>query len=195
MNWHDTPREDRVSLLRNWAEIEGLSSTQIAEKFKDGVTRNTIIGLCDREKITLSGKPGRQTPKTKKADTRGPVRTYVVQPAEALPSIPNDPPLAGSAPAPLISTTGCRWPVEGGFCNHRIHSKSYCETHHAKAYRPAHAVHPLLERLATKGPQTPRTFEGCQKYTSLVRERLVMFRRGPSGLCTYYLTDAGRAML
>lgn len=166
----------RFPHLASLAE-DGLSATQIARLL--GVTKNVIIGLCTRRGIQLMGKPG----------------PIVDSAPISLPDFPSDPPLPGSTPTPLVSTTGCRWPVEGGFCNHAILSKSYCETHHAKAYRPAHAVHPLLERLATKGPQTPRTFEGCQKYTSLVRERLVMFRRGPSGLCTYYLTDAGRAML
>lgn len=108
---------------------------------------------------------------------------------------PNDPPLAGSTPTSLLKTTGCRWPVEGGFCNGGIHSKSYCETHYAKAYRPRLPVHPLITLLATKGPQTPDTFQGASRYNGLVRDRLVMFRRGVSGNSTFYLTDAGRALI
>ena len=106
--------------------------------------------------------------------------------------VPNDPPLAGSTPTTLLQTTGCRWPVEGGFCNHPLHKKLYCTEHYARAYRPVAPVHPLLVKLATRGPQKPNTLAGCRAYNGLVRDRLVMFRVGADGKSTFYLTDLGR---
>lgn len=90
---------------------EGLSASQMAARLK--TTRNAIIGFCHRHGIPM-------TPQA---------------PRELLPPAPDDPPLAGSTPTSLMDTTGCRWPVQGGFCNNPRHMKSYCETHYAKAYK------------------------------------------------------------
>lgn len=109
-----------------------------------------------------------------------------------MPDIPNDPPLAGSTPTSLMETTGCRWPVEGGFCNCKIHKKLYCQVHSARAYKATQTIHPLLVLLATKGPQKPPSFAACRAYNGLIQRRLVMFRVGTDGRSTFYLTKAGR---
>ena len=132
LNWTETPRPERVAMLRQWAETDGLSSTEIAAKFFDTVSRNTIIGLCHREKIKLQGTAGRVVGVAKEFQEQPvlvPIRTR-------LPDIPNGPPLAGSTPTDLLDTTGCRWPVRGGFCNEAISERHYCTTHYRKSYVP-----------------------------------------------------------
>lgn len=180
MNWSTTNKTERLSLVTPLAK-EGLSGSQIAERL--GTTRYAIIGFCYRNAIPLNGKQTSGAP---------PEQEPTFTPPKLEPAVPNDPPLAGSTPTPLVSTTGCRWPVEGGFCNHTLHKKSYCAEHYARAYRPVAPVHPLLIKLATLGPQKPKTFAGCQAYNGLVRDRLVMFRVGADGMSTFYLTDLGR---
>lgn len=170
--WKRWTRERRTRHIQELAD-EGLSAARIADQL--GTTRNAVIGHASRYDIKLTGKPGKM------------IRAPLME------ASPNDPPLAGSTPTSLLKTTGCRWPVEGGFCNCEIHAKLYCKAHHKRAYRPALPVHPLLMLLATKGPQTPATYHEASKYNGLVSERLVMFRKNANGLSTFYLTDAGRA--
>lgn len=152
---------------------KGYTYSQIAARA--GVSRSAVAGIVSRMGLRstsgLTGTPPQETDVT---------------------DIPNDPPLAGGTPTTLLLTTGCRWPVEGGFCNHKLHKKLYCAEHYARAYRPAAPVHPLLIKLATFGPQKPKTYAGCQAYNGLVRDRLVMFRVGTDGMSTFYLTDLGR---
>jgi hypothetical protein len=96
---------------------QGFTYGEIAEK--TGFTRNAVAGVAFR----LNIKTGRDNPPPKAG-------------LEKI-EVPNDPPLAGSTPTPLLETTGCRWPVEGGFCNCKVHKKLYCATHHKMAYRAA----------------------------------------------------------
>lgn len=148
---------------------KGYTYSQIAARA--GVSRSAVAGIVSRMGLRSERPP---------------------QESAVTIDIPNDPPLAGSTPTPLLETTGCRWPVEGGFCNCKVHKKLYCADHYARAYRPAAPVHPLLIKLATLGPQKPKTYAGCQAYNGLVRDRLVMFRVGTDGQSTFYLTDLGR---
>lgn len=180
--WKNLTRDQRTARVSTLA-LDGWSAGSIAVHL--GTTRNAIIGHASKKGIQLHGKP---------TGIKGKMHQLIRSPL--MDASPNDPPLAGSTPTSLLKTTGCRWPVEGGgFCNGGIHSKSYCETHYDKAYRPRLPVHPLITLLATKGPQTPDTFQGASRYNGLVRDRLVMFRRGVSGKSTFYLTDAGRALI
>jgi hypothetical protein len=180
LSWSKADKATRISITTPLA-MEGLSGSQIAERL--GTTRLAIIGFCYRNGIQLRGKQTSGAP---------PAPEPVLVLPKLGPAVPNDLPLAGSTPTPLLETTGCRWPVEGGFCNHTLHKKLYCATHHKMAYRPAAPVHPLLIKLATLGPQKPKTYAGCQAYNGLVRDRLVMFRVGADGQSTFYLTDLGR---
>lgn len=180
MSWSKADKTTRISLVTPLA-MEGLSGSQIAERL--GTTRLAIIGFCYRNGIQLKGRQTKSAP---------PAPEPVYVPPKLVPVVPNDPPLAGSTHTPLLETTGCRWPVEGGFCNCKVHKKLYCADHYARAYRPAAHVHPLLIKLATLGPQKPKTYAGCQAYNGLVRDRLVMFRVGADGMSTFYLTDLGR---
>jgi len=176
--WKRLTREQRTDHIKLLA-YDGWSAGTIAARM--GTTRNAVIGHANRHEIRLTGKPTGI-----KGKMHQPIRSPLME------ASPNDPPLAGSTPTPLLGTTGCRWPVEGGFCNCKVHKKLYCADHYARAYRPVAPVHPLLIKLATLGPQKPKTFAGCQAYNGLVRDRLVMFRVGPDGHSTYYLTDLGR---
>lgn len=180
MNWSALDRDKRTAIVTPLAK-EGLSGSQIAKRL--GTTRYAIIGHCYRNAITLKGRLTAGAP---------PKLDPTFTPPKLEQAIPNDPPLAGSTPTALIDTTGCRWPVEGGFCNHTLHKKSYCAEHFARSYRTVKPVHPLLIKLATMGPQKPKTYAGSQAYNGLVRDRLVMFRVGTDGKSTFYLTDLGR---
>lgn len=121
MNWSTADKTERISLVTPLAK-EGLSGSQIAERL--GTTRSAIIGFCNRNAIPLNGKLTSGAP---------PEQEPTFTPPRLVPAIPNDPPLAGSTPTTLLLTTGCRWPVEGGFCNHTLHKKSYCAEHYARA--------------------------------------------------------------
>lgn len=155
------------AMVRNGL-AQGLTFAQIAEMAR--CSRSAVAGCASRMGLT---SPRKQTPKEE----------------VILEEIPNDPPLAGTAPVSLLATTGCRWPVEGGFCNHSIYKKSYCAAHYAKAYRTPEPVHPLLVLLSSKGPQTPKTKQGAQAYNMLLSMGLVMYRINTSGLRTFYLTE------
>jgi hypothetical protein len=56
--------EDHITRLRYLAETEKLSASKIAEEF-GGVTRNAVIGKCQRAGIKLNSQPG------KPASTKG----------------------------------------------------------------------------------------------------------------------------
>lgn len=176
--WKNLTRDQRTARVSALA-LDGWSAGSIAAHLE--TTRNSVIGLAFKKGIQLHGKPTGV-----KGKMHQPIRSPLME------ASPNDPPLAGSTPTPLLETTGCRWPVEGGFCNGKVHKKLYCADHYIRAYRPVAPVHPLLIKLATLGPQKPKTFAGCQAYNGLVRDRLVMFRVGADGLTTFYLTDLGR---
>lgn len=173
--WKRLTREQRTERIKLLA-YDGWSAGTISARM--GTTRSAIIGHANRHSIRLTGKPTGI-----KGKMHQPIRSPLMD------ASPNDPPLAGSTPTALIDTTGCRWPVEGGFCNGGIHNKSYCATHYKKAYRSPLPVHPLLTLLATKGPQKPLNKRGVDAYRGLVNDRLVVYRTGADGLKTFYLNE------
>lgn len=173
--WKNLTRDQRTARVSTLA-LDGWSAGSIAVHL--GTTRNAIIGHASKKGIQLHGKPTGI-----KGKMHQPIRSPLMD------ASPNDPPLAGSTPTSLLKTTGCRWPVEGGFCNGGIHSKSYCETHYDKAYRPRLPVHPLITLLTMKGPQKPLTKRGADAYRGLVNDRLVSYRTGSDGLKTFYLNE------
>ena len=107
---------------------DGLSYSEMADRL--GSTRGAVAGIVDRLKLqgVLTTPPAAPALRTR------------------LPDIPNSPPLAGSTPTDLLDTTGCRWPVRGGFCNEAISERHYCMTHYRKSYVPTAPI-----RVTRKG--------------------------------------------
>ena len=148
---------ERVELLKKlWAE--GLSASQIAARLGE-VTRNAVIGKVHR--LGLAGRAGPQFRMSSHGLPRGPRSAYVRRsPAPALPR-PAVQALSAEKPAvaracvvnplavsvvidlsraPLgildLADGECRWPGSAAWC--RAHADgSYCDHHHAIAYRPA----------------------------------------------------------
>lgn len=125
---------------------EGHSGGEIAAQY--GVTRNAIIGVCFRNKISLGGAGTREqkrrlnvsvltlAQKRKEARQRVSVRMKVqVQNCTA--------PRCDTAPTGILvhelTTNTCRWPVHdtlpGRYCGEHTDFGSYCAHHHSRAYR------------------------------------------------------------
>ena len=136
---------ESVAAIRSLAG-EGLSGREISDRF--GVSRNTIIGVCYRNKISLGGN-GTLTQKRvlnsnvpnvvlKRKEARqrraAPVRAITLP--IALVFVPEHP--AGILVHQLTNHT-CRWPVHdtlpGRYCGEHTDAGSYCAHHRAKAYR------------------------------------------------------------
>jgi hypothetical protein len=136
---------ESVAAIRTLAN-EGRSGREIAAQF--GVTRNTVIGVCYRNKITLGGA-GTLTQKRsinssvpnvalKRKEARqrraAPVRAITLPVAPVF--VPEHP--TGILVHQLTNHT-CRWPVHdtlpGRYCGQHTESGSYCAHHHARAYR------------------------------------------------------------
>lgn len=126
-HWKETIIGERDAMVAAMAK-EGLSASQIARRFR-GVSKNAVINLCARRGYKLHGRP----PKPPKAVAA--INRPRLPPPDATNFPPLRAPLPGPAPVGITEVTGCRWPVEGGFCNHKRHVKSYCATHHALAYK------------------------------------------------------------
>lgn len=130
---------DRVSAIRDLA-ASGCSGNEIAACFN--VTRNTIIGVCWRNKIPLGG--ANPDPKRRAAcagavqriaSKRKEVRTRITAPVpKVAPVVP--PPASGIALEALTKTT-CRWPLLDRapqlFCGGHTDDGRYCQHHAAKA--------------------------------------------------------------
>jgi hypothetical protein len=136
---------ESVNHIRTLAS-EGHTGREIGLRF--GVSRNTIIGVCYRNKISLGGA-GTLTQKRalnssvpnvalkrKEARQRRAARLKAPE-AFALPAAPVASPL-GILVHELTNHT-CRWPVHtalpGRYCGAHTDVGSYCEHHHARAYR------------------------------------------------------------
>lgn len=136
---------ESVSVIRTLAG-EGLTGREIAAEF--GVTRNVVIGVCYRNKIVLGGAGTRSQKqrinssvatlalKRKEARQRRAARLKAVAPAPAPAPVPERP--EGILVHELTNHT-CRWPVHdklpGRYCGGHTEAGSYCEHHHARAYR------------------------------------------------------------
>lgn len=139
--------QEEIDMLRRLA-AEGLTGGKIAERltetFKRHFTRNSIIGKTFREGIQLQGsyKEGAHVArmvrrvkegKTPRAPRLKPV--FVAAPPPALEIVPEV-----TVSLEDLGPGMCRWPFGNGpfqFCGcPAAPGKSYCETHHAKAWRP-----------------------------------------------------------
>jgi len=136
---------ESVSAIRTLAN-EGLTGREIGVRF--GVSRNTIIGVCYRNQINLGGA-GTLTQKRalnssvpnvalkrKEARQRRAARLKAITLAPAPVFVPEHP--TGILVHELTNHT-CRWPVHtalpGRYCGAHTDAGSYCEHHHARAYR------------------------------------------------------------
>lgn len=143
--------DERVELLFKLA-AEGLSRNQIAERL-GGVTRNAVIGKCNR--LGISGAVRGYTPKSRKrarlnAGPR-PVRpqpriSWLFMPAgdSYVPSAEELViPLAERKSIVTLEEGHCRWPIgdpkeaDFHFCGKsKVIGLSYCEFHARRAYQP-----------------------------------------------------------
>lgn len=118
---------------------EGLSGREIAAGL--GVTRNVVIGICHRNKIQLGGV-GTSRQKYQ-VNSRTQLLALKRKEARRRRSLP----VSSPAPAPVtegilvqdLTPNTCRWPVHtvlpGRYCGAHTDSGSYCDHHHARAYR------------------------------------------------------------
>ena len=140
---------DRLDRLRALAS-DGLSATQIARKFGD-VSRLSIIGVCDRHKISLSksrdeinfvrGERGRGNRTQKKKDE-------IVPPVRVR---SHEDTIASFAE---LAETACKWPIgdpsQPGFhfCGDtRKEHSPYCQHHHSIAYEPYVAKRQIEKKM------------------------------------------------
>jgi hypothetical protein len=136
---------ESVAYIRALAN-EGRSGREIAAQF--GVTRNTVIGVCYRNKISLGGTGtlsqkrvlNANVPtlaqKRKEARQRRAAPLKAPKPVLQPVFVPEHP--AGILVHQLTNHT-CRWPVHdtlpGRYCGQHTDAGSYCAHHHARAYR------------------------------------------------------------
>ena len=136
---------ESVAAIRSLAN-EGLTGREIGARF--GVSRNTIIGVCYRNKITLGGAGTL----TQKRSTNASVPTLALKrkearqrrsaPVKAI-TLPVAPVFVPEHPAGIpihkLTNSTCHWPVHdtlpGRYCGEHTDAGSYCTHHHARAYR------------------------------------------------------------
>ena len=138
MKPHSKWTPERVDVIRELA-IAGCSGNEIAACFN--VTRNTIIGVCWRNKIPLGGSnpdPKRRAAcagaRMKIASKRQEVRTRTTAPVPQI--APVIPPPPTGIPLEALTKTTCRWPLLDRapqlFCGAHADGR-YCAHHTAKA--------------------------------------------------------------
>jgi Uncharacterized protein conserved in bacteria len=136
---------ESVAAIRSLAG-EGLSGREISDRF--GVSRNTIIGVCYRNKISLGGNGTL----TQKRSVNASVPTLALKrkearqrrsaPVKAI-TLPIAPVFVPEHPAGIpihkLTNSTCHWPVHdtlpGRYCGEHTDAGSYCAHHHARAYR------------------------------------------------------------
>lgn len=136
---------ESVAAIRSLAN-EGLTGREIGARF--GVSRNTIIGVCYRNKISLGGAGTL----TQKRSTNASVPTLALKrkearqrrsaPVKAI-TLPVAPVFVPEHPAGIpihkLTNSTCHWPVHdtlpGRYCGEHTDAGSYCTHHHARAYR------------------------------------------------------------
>lgn len=120
--WSDLSTDQRIASIRALAGL-GHTSTQIAAALS--TTRHAVHGVAHRARITITERQPRR----------------VELPVE--PPVSEDNWLPLGTPVPLLDRTDqqCAWPVgpdaDKTCCGGRVHRKSFCAMHYAKAYRPA----------------------------------------------------------
>ena len=133
---------ESVAAIRSLAG-EGLSGREISDRF--GVSRNTIIGVCYRNKISLGGN-GTLTQKRvlnsnvpNVALKRKEARQRRAAPVKAPKPVPQPVGVPGGIPIHQLTSSTCHWPVHtalpGRYCGEHAEGSSYCAHHRAKAYR------------------------------------------------------------
>jgi hypothetical protein len=136
---------ESVSAIRTLAS-EGHTGREIGLRF--GVSRNTIIGVCYRNKITLGGagtlpqKRALNSSVPTIALKRKEARQRRSAPVKAI-TLPIAPVFIPEHPAGILvhelTNHTCRWPVHdalpGRYCGAHTDAGSYCAHHHARAYR------------------------------------------------------------
>ena len=133
---------ESVAAIRTLAN-EGHTGREISVRF--GVSRNTIIGVCYRNKISLGGA-GTLTQKrvlNANVPTLALKRKEARQRRAAPVRAPKPPEQPVAAPLGILvhelTNHTCRWPVHdtlpGRYCGAHTDAGSYCEHHHARAYR------------------------------------------------------------
>jgi hypothetical protein len=121
--WSDLDKDQRVAAIRALAGL-GHTSTQIAAILS--TTRHAVHGVAHRARITISERVQ---------------RPRVALPVE--PPVSEDNWLPIGEPVSLLDRREdqCAWPVgpdrDRTCCGGKVHAKSFCEAHYAKAYRPA----------------------------------------------------------
>lgn len=139
MKPHTKWTPERVAAVRDLAGA-GCSGNEIAACF--GVTRNTIIGVCWRNKIPLGGAdpdPKRRSAcanaRARIASKRQEVRTRTTAPVPQVAKA-SPPPPAG-IPLEALTKTTCRWPLLDGvpqlFCGGHTDDGRYCQHHTARS--------------------------------------------------------------
>jgi hypothetical protein len=136
---------ESVAYIRTLAN-EGRSGREIAAQF--GVTRNTVIGVCYRNKISLGGTGTLSQKRVLNANVptlaqkRKEARQRRAAPLKA-PKPVLQPVFTPEHPTGILvhqlTNHTCRWPVHdtlpGRYCGQHTESGSYCAHHHARAYR------------------------------------------------------------
>jgi len=132
--WSD---EDKQTIKALWAE--GLSATQIARQMPGKRTRNAVLGVVHRMKLSsrISAKGGLRPVRVSRPPQPKPA-PVADTPAPA----PEDP---GPMHPPLTTLTvrdhHCKWPYDVGadyhYCGAKPHKDHpFCEYHCRKAYQP-----------------------------------------------------------
>ncbi len=153
--WEELSRPERVRRVSKLAE-QGLSTAQIAQRF-EGVSRNAIIGVCHRYKITLARAQSQREPAYKVAADRKQRQAKAAKKLSSvsIKAIPADivdldpiskadafSPIKGAEPV-LLENLGahqCHWPVSGFagteplLCGMNAASL-YCQSHTRLAYQ------------------------------------------------------------
>ena len=124
--------------------LDGLPAREIAAKVGGGVTRNAIIGALHRMGVMRPPQPPRE--KTEKQRTPRRFKPVaMVMPPPPPPTIAN--------PQPLMTRTGCCYPVgsrdgEYLFCN--ASADRYCAQHRAVMFHTPKTTASQLERLSVR---------------------------------------------
>ncbi len=154
----DAWSDKKVERLRQLA-ADHLSATEIAAAMGDTVTRNAVIGQCERRGIPFGKRKKILTAPKADPKPQRPKRSFITPPLEPFPRGGSEPPPVAEAPPPSVAgrptfiTVGrceCRWPIDnpepGAFpsffaCGAKptVGASPYCEEHRALGEDPRKA--------------------------------------------------------
>jgi hypothetical protein len=133
MVWDD----ENKARLRAFAALK-MSAAQIAIPF--GVTRNAIVGACDRHKIQLCGDGARAQRRDDRVQIKR-IRETVARvekpakPRPIQPEPPVEPPSEARCQIMDLDSERCRWPLGSGwYCGAKPINGPYCGFHGLKSY-------------------------------------------------------------